>query len=153
MTLSPEIVLRGVPLQLAEGRGVLGFSFLFTPTMRGANPLMFLAGGLMGGWLGRRWFTWAHLAAGAEILQQGKPELLATLAAGLRLPHGFRPQVEVDLRWVMPESDEVDLAVRPALRYWPREWIGIGVSADIWVVGPDIETSSIRIDVIGHARE
>lgn len=152
-TLGPEIVLRGVPLRFSEGRGALGFSLTFVPGIRELEPTIDLGGGLMGGWLGRRWFAWSHVGVRAEVLQRSRPELRATLGTGLRLPHGLRPQLEAELRWELHPQGDPAFALRPGFRYWPSEWIGIGVSADIWIVGPGIETTAIRLDVVGHPLE
>ena len=70
-----------------------------------------------------------------------------------KLPHGLRPQVELDVAYEPSRLGDLEIAVRPALRYWPAEWVGIGISAGIWVAGPEIETSAIRLDVVGHAME
>jgi len=152
--LGPELVLRGVPLRVAHDRGTLGFALSMFPQMQGLEPLLTLRGGVMGGYLGNRWFAWAHLGVRGEVLQRSYPELLGTVAMGLRLPHGLRPQIEVDVAWETRRSGELSVAVRPALRYWPSEFIGIGLSADLWVVGHDgIETSAIRLDLVFHAME
>jgi hypothetical protein len=153
--LGPELTLRGVPLRLANGRGALGFSIALFPRMRGGDPLLTVGGGLMGGYLGRRWFARAFVGAQGEVLQGRREdvEILGTAAAGLRLPHGLRPQVEVDLAWEARREGDPTLAVRPGLRWWPVEWLGIGVSADLWVLGPGIETSALRLDLVAHAME
>jgi hypothetical protein len=153
--LGPELTLRGVPLRLANGRGALGFSIALFPRMRGGDPLLTVGGGLMGGYLGRRWFARAFVGAQGEVLQGRREdvEILGTAAAGLRLPHGLRPQVEVDLAWEARREGDSTLAVRPGLRWWPVEWLGIGVSADLWVLGPGIETSALRLDLVAHAME
>ncbi len=153
VSLGPELVLRGTPLRLAGGRGSLGFSFTFAPLMVDYEPLITLGGGLMGGYLGEHWFSWAHVGVLGEVVQRGRPELQATIAAGLRLRYGLRPQLEVELRSELHEYGETRLIVRPGFRYWPAEFVGIGIAADIWVLGEDIEMSSIRFDVIGHAME
>ena len=153
-TLGPELVLRGVPLRLAEGRGALGFALAMYPRMEDFDPLLSLRGGIMGGYLGQWWFAWAYLGVRGEVLQGGYPELLGTASAGLRLPHGLRPQVEVDVAWETRRSGEVTLALRPALRYWPSEAIGIGLFADLRLLGQEgIETSSIGLDLVFHALE
>ena len=152
-SLGPEITLRGMPLQLADGRGVLGFAFGMYPSILGEEPLIDLGGGLMGGYLGNRWFTWAYAGVRGEVLYQESFQVEGTFAIGLRLPYGLRPQVELDIAWEPSRLGDLNIAVRPAFRYWPAEWIGIGLSADIWATGPDLETSAIRIDVVGHAME
>lgn len=153
-SLGPEFVLRGVPLRLADGRGGLGFALSMYPRMQGFDPLLTLGGGIMGGYLGQWWFAWAHLGVRGEVLQRGYPELLSTVGFGLRLPYGLRPQVEVDLLWETRHNGELSLALRPALRYWPSEAVGIGISADLWLMGDDgIETSAIRLDLVFHAME
>lgn len=152
--LGPELVLRGVPLQLAGGRGTLGFALAMFPRMQGLDPLMTLSGGIMGGYLGQWWFAWAHLGVSGEVLQKGYPELRSTTAVGLRLPYGLRPQVELDVNWVTRPSGEVTLVLRPALRYWPSDVVGIGLSADLRLMGQSgIETSAIRLDFVFHALE
>lgn len=153
-SLGPELVLRGVPLRLADDRGALGFALSMYPQMQGLDPLMTLSGGIMGGYLGQWWFAWAHLGVRGEVLQRGYPELQSTISVGLRLPHGLRPQVEVDVLWETRRNGELSLALRPALRYWPSEAVGIGLSADLWLMGDDgIETSAIRLDFVFHALE
>jgi len=152
-SLGPEVTLRGLPLQLAGGRGVLGFAFGFYPSILGVEPLIDLGGGIMGGYLGNRWFSWAYAGVRGEVLYQESFQIEGTFAIGLRLPHGLRPQVELDIAWEPSRLGDLNIALRPALRYWPSESIGIGVSADIWVSGPDIETTGIRLDVVGHAME
>lgn len=151
ISFGPELGLRAVPLQLADGRGVLGVSFTLLPLMSGLDPVMHLGGGLMGGYLGERWFSWAHVGVRGEVLQRGRPELRATAGGGLRLPHGLRPQVELEYRHVLHRNGEPSLAVRPGFRWWPTEYLGIGVSADVWVVGEELERSSLRLDIVGHS--
>jgi hypothetical protein len=152
--LGPELALRGVPLRLAGDRGVLGFSVSLFPRIEGEDPLMTVGGGLMGGYLGRRWFARAFLGAQGEVLQRRDGlDLMGSAAAGLILPHGLRPEVEVDVSWEVLRSGDVAVVVRPGLRYWPVEWLGIGLSADIWALGPGVETSAVRLDLVAHALE
>lgn len=152
--IGTELTLRGVPLRLADGRGVLGFSITVVPQMRGRDPLLTLGGGLMGGYLGRLWFVRAFVGTRGEVLQRlDDVEILGTVAAGLRLPHGLQPQVEVDVAGEARRSGDVTLIVRPGLRWWPVEWLGIGLSADVAALGPGLETSAIRLDLVAHAME
>jgi hypothetical protein len=152
--IGPEITLRGVPLRLAGGRGALGFSISVFPQMHGTEPLLTLGGGLMGGYLGRLWFVRAFAGARGEVLERlGGVEILGTVAAGLRLPHGLRPQVEIDVAGEARRSGDVALVVRPGLRWWPVEWLGVGVSADVQALGQPIETSAIRLDLVAHPIE
>ncbi len=152
-SLGPEFTLRGAPLRLAQGRGSLGFAAMLTPQMRGTEPVLTVGGGLMGGFVDRRWFTWAFLGVRSEVLQRGHPELVSTISAGLRLPYGLRPQVEVEIIWESCHRGDLALVVRPGLRYWPARFIGIGLSADIRTLGDEISTSAIRIDIIAHPAE
>lgn len=152
--IGPELTLRGVPLRLAGGRGALGFSISVFPQLRGTEPLLALSGGLMGGYLGRRWFLRAFAGARGEVLQRlGGVEVLGTVAAGLRLPHGLEPQVELDVAGEARRSGDVTLVVRPGLRWWPVEWLGLGLSADVPALGQPLEATAIRFDLVAHPME
>jgi hypothetical protein len=152
--IGPEVTLRGVPLRLAGGRGALGFSITVFPQLRDGDPLLNLGGGLMGGYLGRLWFARAFAGVRSEVLQRlDGVEVLGTVAVGLRLPHGLQPQVEVDVAGEARRSGDVTLVVRPGLRWWPVEWLGIGLSADVPALGEALETTAIRLDLVAHAME
>ncbi len=153
IALDPELVLRAMPFRLAEGRGPIGFSFTLQPGMIGPDPTMTLGGGILGGYLGRIWFFRAYVGVQGDVIQGRAVEIVGHIAAGLRLRYGFRPQLEVDVVGEAQRRGEVTLAIRPALRYWPAEWIGIGLSGDIWVLGPEIITSGLRLDLVFHAME
>lgn len=153
ISLGPEVTLRGLPLRLAGGRGALGFALAMTPGMKGPDPTMVLGGGITGGYLGRRWFTWAYAGVLGDVLQGHAVEIAGLVAAGLRLPYGFRPQLEVEVVGEARQRGDVRLALRPALRYWPAEWVGIGLSADVWLLGPEPISSSLRLDLVFHAME
>ena len=153
IALDPELVLRAMPFRLAEGRGAIGLALSLEPGMLGPDPTMTLGGGFMGGYLGNSWFFRAYLGVRGDVIQGRAVEIVGHLAAGLRLNHGFRPQLEVDVIGEAHRNGEVMLALRPALRYWPAEWIGIGISGDIWVLGPEIITSGLRLDLVFHAME
>lgn len=153
ISLDPELVLRGLPFRWAEGRGVLGFALSMASGFLGDEPTMRLGGGLVGGYAGRWWFIRAYVGARGDVLQGLAVEVVGHLGLGLTLPHGFRPQVEVDVIGEAERGGEVSLVVRPALRYWPVGWIGIGLSGDIWALGPELASSALRLDVVLQAQE
>ena len=153
--VEPELWLRAIPLRLVDGgRGALGVAFGVAPGMTGPNPRMDLTGGLMGGYLGSWWFARALLGVRGEVLQlEDPPTILGQVAGGLRLAHGLRPQIEVDVSGPADEEGEPALVLRPALRYWPAAWIGIGASGDIGVLGPQAPWGALRLDIVLQAME
>jgi len=154
--IDPEFWLRAIPVRLVDGgRGAFGVALGVAPSMDGPVPLLTLTGGIMGGFLGESWFARGFLGVRGEVLELTEPlEILVTAAAGLRLLRGqLRPQLEVDLVAPAEENAEVSLALRPAFRYWPAEWIGIGVSGDAWVLGPASPWGAVRLDVVFQALE
>lgn len=153
--IEPELWLRALPLRLVDGgRAALGVALGAAPAMVGSDPILTLTGGVVGGYLGRSWFARAVVAVRGEVLERRAPvEILGTAAAGLRLAHGLRPQLEVDLAGPAAEGGELALGLRPALRYWPADWIGIGVAGEIWALGPDAPWYMVRADLVFHALE
>ena len=153
--IEPELWLRAIPLQLVDGgRAALGAAIGLAPAMIGPDPILTLTGGVMGGYLGRTWFARGLVGVRGEVLERGEPvEVLGTVAAGLRLAHGIRPQLEIDLLGAAEEEGTFALGIRPALRYWPAPWIGLGVAGDIWPLGPDSPWYMVRADVVLHALE
>lgn len=153
ISLDPELVLRGLPFRWAEGRGAVGFALSMRPGMTGPDPTLTLGGGLTGGHLGQRWFAWAYAGVLGDVLQGHAVEIAGLVAAGLRLPRGFEPQLEVEVVGEARRRGDVRVALRPALRYWPADWVGIGLSADVWVFGREPIASTVRLDLVFHAEE
>jgi hypothetical protein len=88
------------------------------------------------------------------VLQRGYPELVSTAAVGARLPYGLRLHVELDVTWETRLGGDVSATLRPAFRYWPSEAIGLGLSADLALLGNEgIRSSAIRFDLTFHALE
>jgi hypothetical protein len=150
--VEPELLLRAIPARLAGGRGALGLSAGLSPRMDGPDPLMVLGGGLMGGYLARLWMVRGYLGARGEILRRSTPVAFeAEVALGLRLAYGLQPQVEACL--VVDMEQELSVVLRPGLRYWPRDWVGIGLSGDLWVAGERAPAGALRLDLVFQALE